>query len=214
MTEMSTGKIETYICEILSQSVMPNHSSRFEANHRRLLRGLVLVLALVTALTGHAAAEDLNLEKIDPYLREGLSSAESTDTFVVWIVFIDRPSWDDNPDDRLPPVDSDYVDQVSSIPGVKPRWVDELLNALSVEATAVTIYAIVGLPFVSEIRPVPIECVIPEGCEDSTQGLDTREVDTREEGPPLVSLAMILSAFAVLAVVGLAVRIRRPPNSE
>lgn len=179
---------------------MPNHSSRFEANHRRLLGGLILAiaiaLALVTALTGYAAAEDLNLEKIGHDLREGLSSAESTDMFVVWIVFIDRPRWDDNPYDRLPPVNQDYVEQVSSVPGVQPRHVDELLNALSVKATARAIYDIAALSFVSQIQPVPVDCVIPEGCEEP-------------RGETRVPATLLLPVLAGLAVGVLAVSVRQ-----
>ncbi|MFQ5910323.1 MAG: hypothetical protein ACE5IJ_06335 [Thermoplasmata archaeon] len=89
---------------------------------------LAIALAMITALNSPAAAEDPNLSKIYPDLREELLSSESTDTFVVWIVFDDRPSGDDNPDDGLPPVDQDYVALVSSVPGVQPRHVDELLN--------------------------------------------------------------------------------------
>ncbi len=197
LTVMSTGKIETNICEILSQSVMPIHSNRLEVSYRGLLGGIVLALILVTALRGYAATEDLNLEKIDPDLREGLLSAESTDTFVVWIVFIDRPSWDDNPYDRLPPVEQDYVARVSSVPGVQPRHVDELLNALSVEATARVIYDIAALPFVFQIQPVPVDCVLPEGCEEP-----------RGEAQS-VPATLLLPVFAGLAVGVLAVSIRQ-----
>ncbi len=166
-------------------------------------RAGVLISAVIVALlaAGEWAAADP--EKIELGLRGELAAAEPTDTFRVWVFFRDRPEIDPIPEDRLPPVDSGYVEQVSSIPGVTPRWVDELLNALSVEATPLAITEIAALPFVSEIRLVPVGCVIPEGCGFRPPP-GTGQVDTG-----LVALTLILSVPAGVAAIVMAIRSKR-----
>ncbi len=159
-----------------------------------------LVIVALLAAGGWAAADP---ERIEFGLRERLAAAEPADTFRVWVFFTDRPEIDPVPEDRLPPVDPGYVDEVSSIPGVTPRFVDELLNALSVEATPPAITEIAALPFVSEIRPVPLGCVIPEGC-DLRLPPGTEQVDTG-----LVALTLVLSVPAGVAAVVLAIRLKR-----
>ncbi|MEE9173349.1 MAG: hypothetical protein V3U30_00050, partial [Thermoplasmata archaeon] len=100
-------------------------------------------------------------------------------------------------------VDPGYVDEVSSIPGVTPRWVDELLNALSVEATPPAITEIAALSFVSEIRLVPGGCAIPEGCGFRLPP-GTEQVDTG-----LVALTLVLSVPVGVAATVLAIRLKR-----
>ncbi len=166
-------------------------------------RAGVLISAVIVALLAAGEWAAANPEKIELGLRERLAAAEPTDTFRVWVFFRDRPEIDSVPEDRLPPVDSGYVEQVGSIPGVTPRWVDELLNALSVEATPSAIYEIAALPFVSEIRLVPVGCVIPEGCGlRPPPGIG--QVDTG-----LVALTLILSVPAGVAAIVMAIRSKR-----
>ncbi len=100
-------------------------------------------------------------------------------------------------------MDSGFVEQVGSIPGVTPRFVDELLNALSVAATPSAIYEIADLPFVSEIRPVLGGCAIPEGC-DLLPPPGIGQVDTG-----LVALTLILSVLAGAAAIVTAIRLKR-----
>ncbi len=156
----------------------------------------ILTISLLMGVAGGVAGY-VDLEKIDPGLRERLGVAEPTDTFTVWVVFADRPDLDPDPDDGLPPVKQDYVERVSSVPGVQPRHVDELLNALSVKATAGAIYDITALSFVLQIQPVPVDCVVPEGCEEP-QG-EARSV----------AATLLLPVLAGLAVGILAVSIRQ-----
>ncbi len=158
----------------------------------------ILTTMIFAAILGQAAAQSENL-KIESHLREQLVNASPANKFIVWVIFVDRPSLDDTPYDGLPPVDLEYVQQVSSISGVNPRHVDELLNGLSVEATAQAIYDIAALPFVSEIQSVPSGCVIPEGCEigepTQTQANAVRFI------PIIVVLAMVGLAFGVIVLV-------------
>ena len=94
--------------------------------------------------------------KISSELLEKLRTGKPTDTYMVWVGFVDRPEHDDNPEDGLPPVDARYVGHVGSTPSVKLRFVDELSNELSVEAPAKAIYHIESAAFVTWIEEVPV----------------------------------------------------------
>ncbi len=166
-------------------------------------RAVVLIAAMSIALLGAIEEADAGPEKIELGLYGKLAVAEPTDTFRVWVYFADRPEIDPIPEDRLPPVDSTYVEEVSSVPGVTPRFVDELLNSLSVIATPSAIYEIVDLPFVSEIRLVPGGCVIPEGCYRRPPP-GTGEVDV-----PLVGTASTLAVLAGAVALLVAIRVNR-----
>ena len=169
----------------------------------KLFRAGVLISAVIVALLAAGEWAAANPEKIELGLRGKLVAAEPTDTFRVWVFFRDRPEIDPVPEDRLPPVDSGYVDEVGSIPGVTPRFVDELLNALSAMATPSSIYEIAALPFVSQIRLVPSGCAIPEGCGvPPPTGIG--RVDTG-----LVALTLILSVPAGVAAIVIAIRLKR-----
>lgn len=166
-------------------------------------QAVVLIAAMSIALLGAIERVDAGPEKIELGLYGKLAVAEPNDTFRVWVIFRDRPEIDPVPEDRLPPVDSGYVEHVSSIPGVTPRYVDELLNALSMEATPSAIYVIAALPFVSEIQPVPDGCVIPEGCGPRPPS-GTGSVDTG-----LVALTLIFSVPAGIAAIDMTIRSKR-----
>ncbi len=169
----------------------------------KLVRAGVLIAAVIVALLAAGEWATANPEKIELGLRGKLAAAESTDTFRVWVYFTDRPEIDPIPEDRLPPVDSGYVEEVSSVPGVTPRFVDELFNSLSVEATPEAIYAISDLQFVSEIRLVPSGCVIPEGCYVRPRpGIG--QVDTQ-----LIGLSLVISVPAGVAAIIVAIRSKR-----
>ncbi len=151
-----------------------------------------LIVVVFVAFFGSAGTAVADIHKIELGLRAALGGADPSDTFIVWVYFEDRPDVDNDPEDRLPPVNSGCVEVVSSIPGVTPRWVDELFNALSVEATPRAVYEIAALSFVSEIRLVPRGCAIPEGCTaPRTTEIRAFSVDTR-----LVGFTAILSLIA------------------
>ncbi len=169
----------------------------------KLFRAGVMIAAVVVALLGTSKWAVAGPEKIELGLRGKLAAAEPTDTFRVWVIFRDRPEIDPVPEDRLPPVDSGYVEEVGSILGVTPRFVDELLNALSVIAIPSAIYEIAALPFVSEIHLVPVGCVIPEGC-GAPPSTGIGRVDTE-----LVALTLIPSVPAGVAAIVIAIRSKR-----
>ncbi len=169
----------------------------------RIGRAVVLVAAMSIALLGAIEEADAAPEKIELGLYAELAVAEPTDTFRVWVFFKDRPEIDPIPEDRLPPVDSGYVEEVSSVPGVTPRFVDELLNSLSVIAMPSAIYEIAYLPFVSEIRFVPVGCVIPGGCY-SRPPTGIGELDVSPAG-----LASTLAVLAGVVALLMAIRLNR-----
>lgn len=118
-------------------------------------------LALVSILTISLVllpthAEPLPPEKISLSLTSKLLSAGPAEKFVVWASFSNRPLAVDGVPRQLPPVSAAYTERVASMPGVKTRFVDELQNAVSIEATAESIFQIADLPFVSRIQEVPV----------------------------------------------------------
>ena len=174
----------------------------------KLFRAGVLISAVIVALLAVGEWAAASPEKIELGLRGKLAVADQTDTFRVWVFFRDRPEIDPVPEDRLPPVDSGYVDEVGSIPGVTPRFVDELLNALSAMATPSSIYEISALPFVSRIHLVPGGCAIPEGC-GVPPSTGFGRVDTG-----LVARTSILSVLAGAGAVVTAIRLKRAYTSS
>lgn len=115
-------------------------------------------LGLTLGASGSAAQEDL--QKIEATLRSQFLSQGPDAPYLVWAVFGDRPGWDDTPDDGLPPISETYVKRVHATPGIKPRFVDRLLNAVSFEAGESAILRITAFPFVREIWQVPTGKVI------------------------------------------------------
>lgn len=92
---------------------------------------------------------------------------------------------------------------LSTIPGVTPRFVEEFLNALSVEAAPLDFFEIATLQLVSKIRPVPGGCAILEGCGvPPPTGIG--RVDTG-----LVALTLILSGLAGAAAIVTAIPLKR-----
>ncbi len=144
---------------------------RFRGRHlsRAIPICLAMLLVLVTSVavsggdpspTAVSGGDPSPTEKIEQALLEKLRGASPADRFVAWAVFSDRPELDSQPDDRLPPVNEVYVDHATSVEGVERRWVDELLNAVSFEAPAGAFTGIARLPFVKEIREVPVGVVL------------------------------------------------------
>lgn len=159
--------------------------------------GAILATWLLLGTLAAADAGTVYQDKIEPDLAELIEASGPTETFIVWIHFEDRPEFDTDPGDGLPPVNQDYVDGVASITGVEARHVDELLNALSVEATRQAIYEIAALHFVMFIDAVPVGCALPEGCDDFDR------LPAGIEGP-LNPPTLAILVFVVGAVAGLA----------
>jgi hypothetical protein len=176
-----------------------------------LALGALFSLSLLLGLSLVGAADSADLLKIEPSLLDRLESAAPEDTFIVWVIFTDRPK-EGYDSSELPYVNADYVERVSQVPGVKPRYVDEILNALSVEATADAIYEISAFSFVSGIRSVPFGCAIPEGCTDPT----TAEGNAAgSAGPFGTNSLMVYVASALLALlVGGAILWQRLSNRD
>jgi hypothetical protein len=113
--------------------------------------------------------------KIDPTLLLKLQTAGPTDKFVVWTGFSDRPALDNNPWDALPSIHLPYLDEVKSIPDAKFRFIDELRNEISVEASAQAIFEIASLSFISRIDEVSPLAFLSHsyGSVGSTRDMDT-----------------------------------------
>ena len=127
---------------------------------------LIVVIFALVACAGQSAAQAAGEEKIDSDLRHKLEYADPAELFIVWIDFADRPAEDTTPDDGLPPVNMGYVERVWSSPGVKPRFIDELSNSVSAEATAAAIFEVASYDFVARISEVPVGSIGDVGGTD------------------------------------------------
>ena len=90
-----------------------------EDKHRSF-RLSILLLLVAGSIQLQVEVRASDMEKIEPSLQEELD-ANPADSYIVWADFSDRPAFDNDPEDALPPVDTSYVETVSSISGVKPH---------------------------------------------------------------------------------------------
>lgn len=125
----------------------------------RVLVFIVIVSVLVPATAGIERGNPPS-GKIDQMFESKLLNAAPDERFIALAVFTDRPEVDSVPDDKLPPVADIYTQSVATTAGVRFRWVDELSNAVSFEASYDAVLSVARFGFVREVLEVPVEQVL------------------------------------------------------